>query len=353
MQRQTTTQDAGSVFPPNDAPERLATDVWRIPLPVPFALRMVNVYLVDGGPGNRVLFDAGLGLPTDEAALRAGLAEAGVALEDISTLVLTHAHPDHVGLSGMIHDASGAPVYMLSGEDETLYTVWGAGESAFAAVEHMYEENGLPAQYLLDAQAGVRRVRRMPRLAPREVVQTLADGETLRLGEHTYSVVWTPGHADHHMCLLRDDDVFFAGDHILPHITPNIGWYPNARPDPLRDYYASLARVRDLPARLVLPGHGRPFAGLAQRVDALRAHNEERGQRVRALLAASPSGIDAGSIAADIFGVRLRTGDDWRFALVETLAHLEYLKHDGLAARDVREGHILYRPLSGTGDSAA
>ncbi|HEX2349188.1 MAG TPA: MBL fold metallo-hydrolase, partial [Ktedonobacterales bacterium] len=78
-----------AIFPAGDGPDAIEDGLWRIPLPLPFALRSVNVYLAADGADGWTLFDAGLGLPADEVALRAGLATAGVALEDITALVLT------------------------------------------------------------------------------------------------------------------------------------------------------------------------------------------------------------------------------------------------------------------------
>jgi glyoxylase-like metal-dependent hydrolase (beta-lactamase superfamily II) len=191
---------------------------------------------------------------------------------------------------------------------------------------------------------GNRHIRRAIHLPPREAVAPLADGETLHLAGAAYQVIWTPGHADYHLCLLREDGLFIAGDHILPRITPNIGLYPNSRANPLRDYFASLARVRDLPARLVLPGHGHPFSDLAARVDELRLHHEERAAQTLALLAARPDGADAYTLASDLFGGRLRNADDHRFALAETLAHLEDLRAQGQVERVAHDegGHITY-----------
>src|SRR5579859_232137 len=114
-----------------------------------------------------------------------------------------------------------------------------------------------------------------------EHLTSLEDGQEVRLAGALYRVIWTPGHADGHICLWREaDGLLVAGDHVLPRITPNIGLYPHSRPNPLRDYYASLARVRDLPVRRALPGHGRPFAGLATRVDELTAHHEDRANQI-------------------------------------------------------------------------
>jgi glyoxylase-like metal-dependent hydrolase (beta-lactamase superfamily II) len=337
-----------AIFPENDAPEEIEAGVWRIPLPMPFALRSVNVYLLRDGPSDWTLIDSGLGLPADEAALRAGLAQAGVALQDITALVLTHAHPDHIGLSGWVAGASDAPVYILVGEDERLYRVWGGedAETVFAQIEAYSRANGLPEETIAQFRTGNQRLRGILRLPPRERLRILQDDDTLRLGAHTYRALWTPGHSDYHMCLLRDDDLFVAGDHVLPGITPNIGLYPNARPDPLRDYFMGLARVRDLPARIVLPGHRRPFADLAARVDELRAHHEERGERLLGLLARHGEGATAGTLSAALFDRRLTNADDQRFALAETLAHLEYLRAEGRVGCAERDGVFIYHALA-------
>ncbi|WIG59879.1 MAG: MBL-fold metallo-hydrolase superfamily [Ktedonobacterales bacterium] len=337
-------------FPEGDAPQRIEPDLWRIPVPLPFALRSANIYLIGGGAENGwTLVDSGFGLPADEAALRAGLTRAGATLDAITTLILTHAHPDHIGLSGTVHAVSGAPVYMLAGEDQIMFRVWSRQEpGTFDTVGAMYTANGLPPDEVARAHSAMDRTRHIVCLPPPAAVRTLDDGAELRLGQHSYRAIWTPGHADYHLCLLRDDGLFLAGDHILPTITPNIGWYPNARPDPLGDYYDALARVRDLPARLVLPGHGRPFTHLATRVDELREHHHERSEQILTLLRAQPEGMNSNSVAAALFGARLHSDDDRRFALVEALAHLEHLRLTGRATREDRDGHIVYHALPTT-----
>ncbi|HEX6541187.1 MAG TPA: MBL fold metallo-hydrolase [Ktedonobacterales bacterium] len=335
--------DETARFPKQDGPEQVAPGVWRIPVPLPFALRSANVYLVDDGPGQRILIDSGLGLPADEQALRSGLAQAGVALEDLSALVLTHAHPDHIGLSGLIHAEAHAPVYILAGEDTRLMYVWGENSAELQAqLDEMYRVNGLPDHLRAESQKAGLALRRILRLPPPDAITTLADGEEIVLGAHRYQILWTPGHSDHHLCLLRDDGLFFAGDHVLPGITPNIGLYVGARPNPLADYFTALERVQPLPGRLVLPGHGRPFEGLAERAEALRAHHDERSQIVHDIISPHHDGLDAYTVASKLFGDRLRSVDDWRFAVAETLAHLEYLRYAGNARRAEGDGLITY-----------
>ncbi|HEX9039248.1 MAG TPA: MBL fold metallo-hydrolase [Ktedonobacterales bacterium] len=332
--------------------------IWVFSLPLPFALRQVNVYLIDDGAGHLTLIDAGLGLPRDEAVLRDGLLSLGFSPEALDAIVLTHAHPDHIGMARALHDASGAPVYMLEREDQRMYSVWGENSGpALRAVTRSFAENGM---LLEEAQSDPRvsgearegfgddvsseeaRRRAIFPVPSPDSIRTLGDGDTVRLGRWSYQAIWTPGHSDYHMCLLREDGLFIAGDHILPSITPNIGLYPNSRPDPLLDYDASLVKVRDVSARLTLPGHRAPISDLSARVDELRAHQVERSDAVRALVAREVDGAVAGDVATALFGVRLRTVDDRRFAMAETLAHLEHLRLRGALHRERRDELFVY-----------
>ena len=224
-----------------------------------------------------------------------------------------------------------------------MYLVWGAGSAGIAAdLEAMYAANGLPRQFQPAVRASNGGIRRTLRLPPPESIVPLHDEQELMLGGWRYRILWTPGHSDYHCCLLREDGLLLAGDHVLPRITPNIGFYPRARPDPLGDYFASLERVAGLPARLTLPGHRMPFTDLAGRAAELRAHHIERGQLVLAALAEQPRGKSAGEVAGPLFGERLRTADDWRFAVAETLAHLEHLRLRGAVRRRTRDGLVRY-----------
>ena len=155
--------------------------------------KSANIYLIDDGPGQRILIDSGLGLPADEQALRAGLAEAGVALEDLSALILTHAHPDHIGLSGIIHAAAHLPIYMLEGEDDADQRRLGRGERARSRpqLDEMYRVNGMPDEIRAGSQKAGLALRRILRLPPADAITTLSDGQRLELGNHSYR-----GHLD-------------------------------------------------------------------------------------------------------------------------------------------------------------
>ncbi len=333
-----TTQETGGA-------EQVLPDVWRITVPLPFALRWANAYLLQGA-GEWCLIDAGLATPDAEKVMLQGLAAAGITPADLTTIVLTHAHPDHIGLAGAFQQAAGAPVLMFGPEAERMLSVWAQRDTnAVDAVGVFYRRHGMPAGESAQERASIAATRRLVTI-PRQVTP-LAEGQQVRLAGALYRVIWTPGHSDGHICLWREaDGLFVAGDHVLPRISPNIGLYPHARPDPLGDYLASLKKVRDLPASLALPGHGVPFGDLAGRVDELIAHHQERVEETCQIVREMQghAGVDAYTVATRLFAGRFDTFQNRRFALGEALAHLEYLRAAGRVVwRQDGQEHVCYQ----------
>jgi glyoxylase-like metal-dependent hydrolase (beta-lactamase superfamily II) len=332
---------------PNEAGiEQVLPNLWRITVPLPFDLRWANAYLLCGN-GGWCLVDAGLATPQAEAVMLEGLASLGITPAELSTIVVTHAHPDHIGLSGRFQEASGAPVLMFELDAQRMFSIWSEPDMRSAEmVSRFYTSHGMPPEESDLEKASLAATRRLVTIPGQ--ITSLEDGqEVLLLGER-YRVIWTPGHSDGHMCLWREaDGLLIAGDHILPRITPNIGLYPRARPNPLRDYLESLQRVRHLTASLVLPGHGRPFHGLAERVDELLAHHQDRSELTFQLVAQAQDarGATAHAIAAQLFEGRFHSLQNRRFALAETLAHLEYLRLQGhLNCHEDEQGIVHYFP---------
>jgi glyoxylase-like metal-dependent hydrolase (beta-lactamase superfamily II) len=342
-----TEQTAAPAAQANEAGiEQVLPTLWRITVPLPFDLRWANAYLLFGA-GRWCLVDAGLATPDAEAIMRAGFAALGITPADLATIVVTHAHPDHIGLAGRFQEASGAPVLMFGLDAQRMRFIWSEQDMRPAEiVSQFYTSHGMPPEESALEKASMAATRRLVTI-PTDVT-SLEDGQEVLLVGERYRVIWTPGHSDGHMCLWRaSDGLLIAGDHILPRITPNIGLYPRARPNPLGDYLEALHRVRDLPARLVLPGHGRPFADLAARVDELLAHHQERSALTAQLVAQAQhdTGVTAHAIAAQLFAARFHSLQNRRFALAETLAHLEYLRLQGhLDCRQDEQGTIRYFP---------
>jgi len=186
-------------------------------------------------------------------------------------------------------------------------------------------------------------MRNIIRVPPHEAITLVEDGEEIDLVGERYRVIWTPGHSDGHICLFRErDGVFLAADHVLPRITPNVGLYSKRdRVNPLGDYLNSLEKVANLPASIVLPGHGEPFVDLAGRTAEIIEHHRQREMEILALLEERPQ--HAYELAEQLFGHRWNNSEARRMAVAETLSHLEHLRFGGqVEQRRTSDGLILY-----------
>lgn len=299
--------------------------IWKFVIPIPFPLRTVNMYALVGKEG-WALIDAGIGTSEARTALNEVLQQAHLDIKDLRTLVLTHHHPDHVGMSGELQEQSGATVYMHPIDIEAVQVHWSRSmNNRFSNVSSFLAHHGLPQTELWYTKADRSFIHNIIQVPPRERITAVEDGQYIDLADEQYRVIWTPGHSDGHICLLRESDgVFLAADHVLPRITPNIGLYSeHERPNPLSDYLDSLAKVTNLSASIVLPGHGEPFQGLNERIAEIIAHHEERLAHILNLLADQPQ--HAYSITEQLFGARLKSDEARRMAIAEIVAHLEYL----------------------------
>ncbi len=321
----------------------VAPNIWKITMPIPFPLRTVNVHVLIGNDG-WALVDAGMGTPDARAAFKVGLQRAGVSMDKLRAIVLTHHHPDHIGLSGELHEQSGAAVYMHPIDEADLHFAWsGKMPQRFRRVSQFLRQHGMPPTDLWVSQVDPQVMHDIIHIPPHEAFTLFDDGEYVDLLGERYRVIWTPGHSDGQICLFRErDGIFLAADHVLPRITPNIGLYSeHQRPNPLADYKDSLKKVSTLPASIALPGHGEPFTDLAGRTEEILEHHEQREMQILALLENHPQ--HAYEIAQQLFGRRMQNNESQRMAMAETLSHLEYLRIAGqLEQKRTTDGLILY-----------
>lgn len=303
-------------------PREVAPGIVQIPVPIPYPMGYVNCYLVRGD--GIALVDTAMDTPEGRAALEGALAELGLSLSDLDQAILTHHHPDHYGLSGLI-EAAGAEVWLLDAEERTGHRFWLEYEPWLRASVEQFRQHGAPLEGLEGMAQAMWRTRRQ--VHPPQHPKTVSDGQTLDIAGFAFRVLWTPGHADGHMALLRDDGVLLAGDHLLERITPNIGLWAYSRPNPLGDYLESLEKVRGLGARLALVGHFGPvISDIPKRAAELRAHHQGRLSDLLTLLEGSPQ--TAWELSLKLFSGQLSFVQR-RFAWAETLAHLEYLRQQG------------------------
>jgi glyoxylase-like metal-dependent hydrolase (beta-lactamase superfamily II) len=170
----------------------------------------------------------------------------------------------------------------------------------------------------------------------------LDGAESLQMGRRNLRVEWTPGHSPGHICLYdRQDKLLFAGDHMLPELSPNIGLHPQSTPDPLHEYLDGLRRLAAYEPELILPAHGRPFTGAPARVRVLEAHHRRRLDQIVEIVG---TGKESGwEVALELWGPRENLYEK-RLALQEALAHLQALAVDGRVTKSVTPESVRWTP---------
>jgi glyoxylase-like metal-dependent hydrolase (beta-lactamase superfamily II) len=296
----------------------LEDGIQRLTLPLPTGPKHVHCYLVD-----RTLFDTGL-----------GLGDAPWESAGIERIAITHFHPDHVGGAAAAAAATGAPVFQGGLDYAQCERVWGSRDwpERMAA---WFGKHGVPPENVEDL------IKQGHAFAP--FIRYALDPELLYEGSTLdgWNVVELPGHADGHLGFLRDG-VLVAGDHLLQQISPAVGLYPHSRPDPLGDYLSSLERTIALAPRVAYPGHGEPIHDPAGRSHELIAHHRQRLDETEAALSDEPR--TAYELSLGVFGTELGPTQR-RFAVAETLSHLERLVREGRAAWTGADGTVSYTGL--------
>lgn len=293
--------------------------VRQVTFALPLGIDHVHCYLLPGPDGSWTVVDTGLGLPDAPARWARILAALG---GPVARIVVTHFHPDHVGAAADLAALTGAPVYQGADDYAQCLRAWGELRVPQRLPDYL-RAHGMPERDVATLREETVALARLVRFA--------RDPEPLAPGDEAggWEVLHLPGHADGHLALLRDG-ILIAGDALLATITPNVGLYPDSRPDPLGDYLGSLERIGALAPRVAYGGHGDPIADPAGRARELIAHHRDRLERTAAA-------IDGGSQTA--FEVSLALFPEplsstlRRFALAETRAHLEYLVQRGEARR--------------------
>lgn len=324
--------------------ERVADGVHRIPLPLPNdGLKAVNVYAIEQDDG-LVLIDSGWAMAEAQDLLETCLGELDHDLGSIRRVLVTHVHRDHYELSITLRRLFGTKVALGLGEQPALH----------AAIERnpdldpkgpMHDRMQRAGAAELLQTLGVLRARAMEKgLAP--VIdwqlpdEWLLAGQVLELDGRHLDVIHTPGHTQGHVVFADlDAGVLFSGDHVLPHITPSIGFENVPAASPLGDYLASLALVRAMPDLAMLPAHGPVRPTTHDRIDELIAHHDHR---LDASLQAVVAGNSTAYEVARALGWtrRERPFDDLdpfnqMLAVNETAAHLDVLVRQGrLTTRD-------------------
>lgn len=346
-----TTPDTASAISPDSGTHWTEPGAWpvapgvhRVPLPLPMdGLQAVNVYVLETEDG-LTLIDGGWAIEVSRTLLEKALAQLGAGVGDIRQFLVTHVHRDHYTQAVTIRSEVGSHVSLGLGDKPTLDLIH----------DDSVEEDPHAAMFVA---AGARHIaeewlafssQMAPDLALWAYPDTWLQGDQrLVVGDRTIDAVHTPGHTQgHYVFADTAGDLLFAGDHVLPTITPSIGFEPVLASQPLGDFMASLARVRELPDLRLLPAHGPVAPSSHARVEELLEHHE---QRLALSLAAVVGGCAtsyevAGELPWTRHGRRMPELDVFNAAMatLETRAHLELLRARGQVAASEVDGVVRY-----------
>jgi glyoxylase-like metal-dependent hydrolase (beta-lactamase superfamily II) len=326
----------GDSLPSPGETMEVAPGVRWIRMALPFALDHINLWLlrdeIDGRPGWTVVDTC---ITRDETKAQwEKLFETQLEGLPILRVIVTHMHPDHVGLAWWLCERWNAPLW-ISATDFNAARVASQSTTGFGGptAADFFASHGLTDPDSLEKIRA--RASYYPSMVPDvpRRFRRMQDGDIVKVGGRDWRCIAGYGHAPEHIALYCDElRVLISGDMLLPRISTNVSVYDvEPESNPLRQFLQSIDRFNELPAdTLVLPSHGKPFRGMHERVRQLHAHHEERLQEVIDACRERPQS------AADVLPVLFKRKLDLHqttFAMGESVAHLHALWHDGRLKR--------------------
>jgi glyoxylase-like metal-dependent hydrolase (beta-lactamase superfamily II) len=323
----------------------VAPGVHRVPLPLPTdGLRAVNIYAVEDA-GGLVLIDSGWALEAARKALTSALATLGAGLGDVRSFLVTHVHRDHYTLAVQLRREFGGTVSLGLGERQAILALSGGTAEPFAP--QLAELRASGATEVIATLGDTARALPGGAADWEAPDRWLTPHQEIGLAARTLTVLPTPGHTTGHV-VFRDAaaGLLFAGDHVLPHITPSIGFEAVPSRQPLQDFLQSLRLVRSLPDMRLLPAHGPVAPSAHARIDELLAHHEDRLGHCRAAVQAGAATAFEAAHALRWTRRGRQLGDldpfNQMLAVIETRAHLELLTAQGRLTSSERDGVVCY-----------
>lgn len=291
-----------------------------IPLPLPFdSPSWVNAYVVSTSTGT-VLIDCGVDWEPGMTRLLDGLAVLEIEPSSIHTLIVSHLHPDHVGMAPRVMSLTGADLTMHRSAVANHHT-YNDTPATQRWLDGFGRLHGVPGEKL-SAFVALDRPDWMPFIGPPDIV--VDEGDHIDLGDGRFlEVLHTPGHEHSHICLVDSKTgILFAGDHILPRITPVIMW-DHTDSDVLGLYLASVRRLTGDRFGLTYPAHGAIVERGSQRAEQIELHHERRLDGMLEVVHLGPT--TAWDVMTESFRPHLNPLEQ-RLALRETVSHLEHLR---------------------------
>jgi glyoxylase-like metal-dependent hydrolase (beta-lactamase superfamily II) len=315
-----------------------AAGIHRLRIPTPFAVGRVNCYLLEDDPLTLVDTGPNSGKSLDE--LERQLDARGYAIEDLGLIVITHQHLDHTGLVEILAGRSGAEVAAIEAMVDFLRNYGNDAERDDEFAAGVMLRYGIPEETVVALRSVSRSFRGWG--ASAEVTRPLRDGDELRLRDRSLEVLHRPGHSPSDTVFWdADRAMLLAADHLLPHISSNpLISRPldgsERRPQALVTYIESLKATRELPAEIVLPGHGDPITDHRALIDERLDLHARRAEKIFGLIAERPK--TAFEIAQELWGNVAVT--QAFLTLSEVVGHVDLLINAG-RVREEGEGDLV------------
>ncbi|MDX6595448.1 MAG: hypothetical protein QOI72_830 [Solirubrobacterales bacterium] len=318
--------------------------IHRLQIPTPFAVGRVNCYLIEDEPLTLVDTGPNSGKALDELGTQ--LAARGHSIDDLELVIVTHQHIDHLGLVEIVAEHSGAEVAAIGVAAERLANFDEDAEAEDRFAVELMLRNGIPEE----VTAALRSVSRSFRGwgSRVEVTRPLEDGEELAFRDRTLQALHRPGHSPSDTVFWDEERrILIAADHLLPDISSNpLISRPldgsGRRTQALVTYIESMRRTREMPAEIVLPGHGNPVVDHVALIDDRIAKHERRKQKIHKLIAEKPrTGYE---LAQAIWGNVAVT--QAFLTLSEVIGHTDLLVNEG-RVREVEDGTVVRYETTG------
>jgi glyoxylase-like metal-dependent hydrolase (beta-lactamase superfamily II) len=307
-------------------------------IPTPFAVGRVNCYLIEDEPLTLVDTGPNSGKALDE--LESQLSDHGHSIEDLEQLIVTHQHIDHLGLAEIVVQRSGARVAALGIARERLANFDDDAEAEDRFAVELMLRNGIPEEVTVALRSVSRSFRGWGSHV--EVTHPLEDGQALPFGDRTLQAIHRPGHSPSDTVFWDEQRrILIAADHLIAHISSNpLISRPldgsEKRPQALVTYIESMRRTREMPAEIVLSGHGDPITDHVALIDDRIAKHERRKEKIYKLIAEQPrSGFE---LAQAIWGNVAVT--QAFLTLSEVIGHADLLVNEG-RVREAGDGEVI------------
>ena len=314
-------------------------DIYILRMFMPFPLKENNCFLTETDDG-WVVLDTGVNLEQNCDLFISALKAIGISFSQISAVYLTHYHHDHSGLAGWLQGIADVPVFMPQDDLITWHRFFDTDRYLEATMDECLLA-GWPKQMVQELNDNIYFINSYVKPLPE--LTSFSAGMHLRLHGQEYEAIAVPGHTDGHVVFFNPGNgILFTGDNVVDHTILHLtDWPHTCLKSPCDEHLAALLRLRDRNISLAIPGHGKSFSNLAEKIDLIIAHHEKRK---RIVYDAVTTPMTAWEIAANIFKpnqyIHIR-----RLVLAETLAYLQSLVNAGQVERDLVNGAYIYRRI--------